>query len=658
VAQLLSFPLGRAWARCVPNVTVFGVCPNPGPFSMKEHVLITIMASVGATSAYAVRPPLPLSLHLTLPPSHHLISPPLPWIHQTDIIAVQRVFYDQKYSFGFQWMIVMSTQLIGFSIGGVSRRFLVEPPSMIWPANLVTCALFNTLHSQTYAGIGERKGMSRERFFFCCFVGATFYSYIGSPLATPWWAEANIVLGFVLFFWILTPIIYYTNTWYTQYLPMSTRNSYDNTGHPYNVTRIINSDASLNLEEYRSYSPLFLSATFAVSYGLSFSTITATLTHAFCFYGKQILTQARRSLHEQPDVHARLMARYRRVPEWYYGLTFVAMFIFAIISVEILKTDLPIWAFLLALSISFIYVIPCGMIQAITNQQIGLNVIAELIVGYALPGRPVAMMLFKTWGYITMTQALTFSSDFKLGHYMKIPPRTMFFAQVVCTVVAGTVQLAVQAWMFSNIKGLCSPDQPNGYCLLAHSQKCSERHRSSGESSVLRGSSRRDRYISTILPLPVSSGKLTNPRTLSALLFFFPIGFILPIITWLLLKRFPNSWLRYVNIPVILSGTNALPPASAVNYVTWGIVGFIFQYVIRKRHFAWWTKYNYVLSAALDSGVAIGVLIVFFCLQYPNNGTIGADNVLKWWGNTVFTNTADYLGTPLRALPNGQTKFG
>jgi hypothetical protein len=49
-------------------------------------------------------------------------------------------------------------------------------------------------------------------------------------------------------------------------------------------------------------------------------------------------------------------------------------------------------------------VIPIGMIQAITNQQVGLNVITELIIGYALPGRPVAMMMFKTWGYITMSQ--------------------------------------------------------------------------------------------------------------------------------------------------------------------------------------------------------------------------------------------------------------
>jgi len=46
------------------------------------------------------------------------------------------------------------------------------------------------------------------------------------------------------------------------------------------------------------------------------------------------------------------------------------------------------------------------------------------------------------------------------------------------------------------------------------------------------------------------------------------------------------------SFPVIFSGTGAIPPASAVNYVPWAIVGFIFQYFIRRRHFSWWTKYN------------------------------------------------------------------
>jgi hypothetical protein len=70
------------------------------------------------------------------------------------------------------------------------------------------------------------------------------------------------------------------------------------------------------------------------------------------------------------------------------------------VTIEIWPTEVPIWGLLLALSIAAFYIIPTGMIQAITNQQIGLNVIAELIAGYALPGKPLALMVFKTFGYI------------------------------------------------------------------------------------------------------------------------------------------------------------------------------------------------------------------------------------------------------------------
>ncbi|KAK0467647.1 OPT oligopeptide transporter protein-domain-containing protein [Armillaria novae-zelandiae] len=117
--------------------------------------------------------------------------------------------------------------------------------------------------------------------------------------------------------------------------------------------------------------------------------------------------------------------------------------------------------------------------------------------------------------------------------------------------------------------------------------------------------------------------------------------------------KWPNSIIRYVNFPVIFSGTGAIPPASAVNYVPWAIVGFIFQYVIRRCHFSWWTKYNYVLSAAMDSGVAVSAVIIFFCLQYPMNGNIGINTVQKWWGNTVPFSNADSAGTPLLTVADG-----
>ncbi|KAH8117482.1 oligopeptide transporter [Phellopilus nigrolimitatus] len=613
VAQLLTFPCGRLWARFMPNVSIFGKPLNPGPYTVKEHVLSTIMAT--------------------------------------------RVYYNQTYSFGYQWLVVMSTQLIGFSIGGIARRFLVQPPSMIWPANLVNCALFNTLHQQNYAGVGNRGGMPRERFFAYALLAATswyfFPGYIFQALSyfswvcwiapdnikinqlfgyssglgilrllalrsrQPWWAEANVFTGFVFFFWFITPILYYSNVWYAQYMPISSRTSFDNTGASYDVTRILNDDSTINLDKYRC-------------------AITATLTHAFLYFRKQIWTQARKSMHEQPDIHARLMSVYPQVPDWWYVIVFLSMFVFGIISIEVWPTQFPVWAFVLGLLISFFYMIPIGMIQAITNQQVGLNVITELVIGYMLPGHPVAMMLFKTWGYITMYQGLVFTSDFKLGHYMKVPPRPMFWGQIVATVVAGTVQLGVQAWMFTNISDMCSPKQPDGFICPSTEVF--------GTASIIWG---------VIGPaLQFSKGQIYY-----GLLFFFLIGMLAPIFSYVMTYKFPNSFFKYVNFPVIFTGTGLIPPATAMNYVPWAIVGFVFQYVIRRRHFSWWTKYNYVLSAALDSSVAIAVILIFFCLQYPKNGSIGATTIQTWWGNTVYQKTGDWDSVALRTVADGAT-FG
>jgi hypothetical protein len=40
IAVLLSYPLGRFWARVVPNWHVFGVALNPGDFTIKVTCII------------------------------------------------------------------------------------------------------------------------------------------------------------------------------------------------------------------------------------------------------------------------------------------------------------------------------------------------------------------------------------------------------------------------------------------------------------------------------------------------------------------------------------------------------------------------------------------------------------------------------------------
>lgn len=43
---------------------------------------------------------------------------------------------------------------------------------------------------------------------------------------------------------------------------------------------------------------------------------------------------------------------------------------------------------------------------------------------------------------------------------------------------------------------------------------------------------------------------------------------------------------------------------------------------------------DYILSAGLSAGYAIAIIIIFFALTYPANGSIGAGSLLSYWGNT------------------------
>jgi hypothetical protein len=159
-------------------------------------------------------------------------------------------------------------------------------------------------------------------------------AFIGSPLPIPCWVAANTAIAVAFFSWFLIPVLYvsrmyplllfvttfpqYTNTWYSGFLPMISSQTFDNTGSPYNVSRVINDDATFNLDAYQAYSPLFISLTFVLAYGVSFASITSLLTHTFIHHRRLIWTQASHSLSEQPDIHARLMSVYKAVPDWWY----------------------------------------------------------------------------------------------------------------------------------------------------------------------------------------------------------------------------------------------------------------------------------------------------------------------------------------------------
>lgn len=636
-AQLLAYPVGVLFSRVLPKGFL-----NPGPFNIKEHTLITVMANVSFGSAYA-----------------------------TDILVTQIHYFNQDFGWVFAMLLCISTQVIGYGMAGICRRYLVYPASMIWPSNLVNCALFQTLHEEEGYNSVKDNTMSRYKFFLIAFSIVWVYEWFPnylfgalaafgwvtwlapnnivvnqlfgvnrglgmsiltfdwatitvantSPLMAPWWSEVNVLFGFVLFFWIITPALYYSNAWYSQYMPIMSSKSYDRFGLTYNSSRILNPDVTFNEELYKAYSPLYLSTSFALAYFTGFAGLTCVLVHIGLFYGKDIVENFKQSRSEADDIHRRLMRAYPEVPDWWYLILFVIAFILAMITTVGWDTHLPWWGLLICLLLPMLYTIPIGIIQAITNIQPGLNVITEFICGYMLPGRPIANTMFKVYGYISMAQALSFVSDLKIGHYMKIPPRSMFWAQTVSCVIAAVVNCAVVLWQLKTIEGVCTDNQPQQFNCRAQSVFYS--------AALIWGAIGPARIF--------SQGHLYYGS-----LFGFLIGAVLPLPGWYLARKYPNKWYKYINWPIIFGGVGQVPPATGYNFTMWGLVGFIFQYVIRRRYVAWWSKYNYVLSAALDSGTSLSIFIGFIVFNYINadNGGI----VIDWWGNTDYTNNLDMMG--------------
>lgn len=115
--------------------------------------------------------------------------------------------------------------------------------------------------------------------------------------------------------------------------------------------------------------------------------------------------------------------------------------------------------------------------------------------------------------------------------------------------------------------------------------------------------------------------------TYSSLLYGFLIGALLPIPSWILMKKFPHiQWLKYIHFPIMLSAAIMMPPAPPGNFPSWLLVGFIFNFILFRYARAWWKRYAYVFSAAMDCGVAVSVIVIFFTLQ--NNGI----DFPTWWG--------------------------
>ncbi|CAN6555335.1 unnamed protein product [Malus baccata var. baccata] len=315
--------------------------------------------------------------------------------------------------------------------------------------------------------------------------------------------------------------------------------------------------------------------------------------------GREILDRYRSSYKGKEDIHTRLMRRYKDIPSWWFYMLLIITVAVSLVLCIVLNDEvqMPWCGLLFAGAMAFTFTLPISIITATTNQTPGLNIITEYVMGIILPGRPIANVCFKTYGYTSMAQAVSFLNDFKLGHYMKIPPRSMFLVQFIGTILAGTVNLAVAHWLLNSIKNMCV-DDPH-----SDSPWTCPNDRVFYDASVIWGLAGPKHIF----------GSLGN---YGAMNWFFLGGAVGPVI---------QHWIRLINLPVLLGATGLMPPATALNYNSWIIVGTIFNFLVLRYRKNWWQRYNYILSAAMDAGVAFMAVLLYLSVGMENKS-------LTWWG--------------------------
>ncbi|GKZ55771.1 hypothetical protein AnigIFM49718_000937 [Aspergillus niger] len=651
VAQLLVFPIGRGWER-LPRWRVplgrLSFDLNPGPFSIKEHAFITICVNISASIAYA---------------SSSLVA------------IVMPQYWGKDYGAGFSFLYLLTSQMMGFGLAGMCRRWLVYPAALIWPQSLSSTVLFRALHEPQNRAPANGWTLSRYSFFgyatlfafaiywFPDYIWTTLsafafvtwiaphnqkvntifgmnsglgllplsldwtqINYAGYPLMTPFYITCNAFAVVVFFYLFLSPILYYKDVWFSAYLPLLSSSTFDNTGSEYNVTRVVDSNGDFVLSKYKEYSPMYLSMSYTLTYGLSFAAVTAIVVHTYLYNGSEIWAKFKNARHGGEDIHRRLMRAYPEVPDWWYGALFVVMAGLGILTTKYWETGLPVWGFIVVCcGMGVVLIVPEGILEGTTNQRIFLNIITELIAGYAWPGKPIANMMVKCYGYNAVKHGMDFAQDLKMGQYMKIPPRVLFFGQIYASILATMTQTGVLRWMMGHISGLCDTDNAQRFTCAGAKVMYN--------ASLIWGTIGPQRMF--------QSGQVYH-----SLMYFFLIGPVVTVIVYLIYRRYPQSWVKYVNVPIFFNAAGNIPPANTTQYSLWFIFGFLFNYLIRKRAMDWWKKYNYLFQAAMDTGTAIATIVIFFALGYTNT-------TFNWWGNTVGSNTDDQNSVPWLTVPTG-----
>ncbi|KAI6109915.1 OPT oligopeptide transporter protein-domain-containing protein [Pisolithus sp. B1] len=592
---IVSYVLGNAMHRTMPS-TGFWRHLNPGPFNIKEHTCITVMASTASLTASSI-----------------------------GIIATLDLFYGINLHPASAIFQTFASQLIGYGFAGVLRNLLVWPTHALYPNQLPSISLLQSMH---LGGLLNRRKM---KYFWIVFTAIFCWEIVPTwmfPLLTAVsavciidngrssfvrnldWVLLSFAFDWTLitqaypFFW---PLQTQVSAWVglsfcyilMKGLPFMSSSLFTGNGSTYNQTSILDAQYQLDIQEYAVVGPPYMTTTFAVSQLAGYASMGAAFSHVILWHWRELWVAFKnfnflKTNQDFDDVHFQKMKAYKEVPQWWYCVLFGVSLALAIGTAYADVNLLPWWSIIMFTAIAFIVAVVLSFIYAVTGHIF-------------IPNNPVRNMYAKLYGYNTGYQTLYMVADLKLGQYAKVPPRSTFVAQLSGAIIGAIFNYI----LYKSIVGAHREDLQNPIGTRLWSGWNAQQINS---AAITWGALARELY---------APGKIYFQLPLGHL-----YGFLAPFPLYFMHRLYPSQriW-SYLNMPVILTYVGWLP--YSVNGAWWPgfVIGLASQWWARTRRPKWYTMYNCEANHHLTLALVIHVFV---------NITGAGGNIISfpyWWGN-------------------------
>lgn len=397
-------------------------------------------------------------------------------------------------------------------------------------------------------------------------------------------------------------------------------------GTSYPLPKLLTPEVTLNTTAYEEYGQLYSGPQYLWNMFFDYASYTSALVWVILFGHGQIkaswdkFMERRKNksvgkVTEQYGDQINILQRsYDEVPFWWFGSLFLVSFIIMIVIVAKGLLFIPTWTYFVAIATGAIVVVPLGWLYALSNFQLPIGTTNELfyglmvnaVSGYKNPSGP------STYGAIAgdaWYRAQLNLQDMKIGHYMHVSPKAVFFSQVFGSLLGIPIDYAVIRWVL---------DTKSGY--LAGTE-VDPTHQWTGQS--LAG------YLSSgVQYVLVGPKELFKQEIYKPVPYGFVVGAVAPIIIFGLHKTFPRAKFHLCNTTIFFSAMSSFYGNISTGYTSSFIGGTVVMYWAFRYRYDLWARWNYILAAAFDAGFNFNMLLIFLFF--------GAGKIVAmpyWWGN-------------------------